>query len=144
MIVVTGVQSIIFPLNHVKKIICFTIQKTTILSVFFITKYENLYGKWSEDFAYRSHMFNISFDDYRQSYYTAADPPQFIVDEFTKKDMEIVLWDKELSKFHPLLQKAKKEAAELTPPIHKSIPTRIWNQTTPDYFWAEWEARKNK
>ncbi len=111
---------------------------------FFLSEYEDLYGSWSEDFAYRSHMFQISLEDHRECYYTAADAPKFLIEKFTKAGVEVVMWDKELSKFHPLLQKAKKEAAELSPPIHTSVPTRIWNQTEPDLFWSEWEARKQK
>ncbi|KAM3091314.1 hypothetical protein ACKFKG_26040 [Phormidesmis sp. 146-35] len=43
----------------------------------------------------------------RPSYYTAGDPPEFVIEQFRDQGKEIVIWDKALSKDHPLLQKAK-------------------------------------
>ncbi|WP_088889841.1 hypothetical protein [Leptolyngbya ohadii] len=111
---------------------------------YFITQYENLYGFWSHSFAYRSHFFQIFTSGNQRSYYTAGDPPQFVVDIFAKQGKEIATWDTVVSKDHPLLQKAKAECATLNPPLHKSIATKIWNKSTPDTFPAEWEARKQK
>ncbi|MBE9013035.1 hypothetical protein IQ250_22815, partial [Pseudanabaenaceae cyanobacterium LEGE 13415] len=55
---------------------------------------------------------------------------------------EIVIWDKVLSKDHPLLQKAKAECIELG--LNKAIATRTWNQSSPETFWQAWEIRKKK
>ncbi len=108
---------------------------------YFITRYEGLYGSWSYDYAYRSHFFQIFCDD-QPSYYSAGDPPKFVIDQSRDQGKEIVIWDKALSKDHPLLQKAKAECIELG--LNKAITTRLWNQTTPETFWEAWENRKQK
>lgn len=139
---------------------------------YFITQYEGLYGYWSNDYAYRSHYFNISipekWKDYYtgdnllqllsdaytnvenpirraiDAYYTAGDPPQFLINAFADQDLEVVPWDMSLSKEHPLLQKAKAECETLNLPFSKALATRIWNKSTPDTFITEWEVRKIK
>lgn len=109
---------------------------------YFITMYEGLFGSWSHEYAYRSHFFQLSINPEQTSYYMAGDPPQFLIDEFADRGIEVVIWDKALTKDHPLLQKAKAECEVLRPPLNKSIATRIWNQSTPENFLADWEARK--
>lgn len=111
---------------------------------YFITKYKGLYGYWSHDYAYRSHFFYISLDSQKISYYNAGDVPQFVIDTFAASGKEIALWGKPLNKDHPLLQKAKAECEQLVPPLHKSIATKMWNNSTPETFIAKWEARKAK
>ena len=108
---------------------------------YFITPYDNLYGTWSHDYAYRSHFFQIYCDDRRNSY-SAGDPPEFVIEHFRDRGKEIVPWEKSLTKDHPILQKAKAECLTLS--LNKSIATRIWNQTTLETFWPAWETRKNK
>lgn len=119
-------------------------QDTKSFIGYFIAQYEGLYGYWSNKYAYRSHFFQISTQLGNSSYYTAGDPPQFFIDDFAEKGIEIVNWEKALNKEHPLLQKAKTECLMLNPPLSKSIATRIWNKSTPDLFWHEWTARKIK
>lgn len=109
---------------------------------YFIAQYESLYGYWSDKYAFRSHFFQISTEPNIKSYYTAGDSPQFVIDNFADKGIEIVIWDKALNKDHPLLQKAKAECETLLPPINKSNATRIWNKSTPKTFWDDWTARK--
>ncbi|KAM3113096.1 hypothetical protein [Phormidesmis sp. 146-33] len=58
----------------------------------------------------------------RPSYYTAGDPPEFVIDQFRDQGKEIVIWDKALSKDHPLLQKAKAQCVALG--LNKAIATR--------------------
>ncbi len=111
---------------------------------YFITRYEELYGSWSHNYAYRSHFFQVSPDPDGESYYTAGDAPQFLIDAFADQGIEVVIWDKPLSKDHPLLQKSKAECEKLSPPLNKSVATRIWNKSTPETFPAEWQARKAK
>lgn len=111
---------------------------------YFITQYQELYGYWSHNYAYRSHFFQISLDSNAKSYYTAGDAPQFVIDAFANRGVEVVIWDKSLNKDHPLLQKAKAECEKLNPPLNKSIASRIWNQSTPETFLSQWEARKAK
>lgn len=111
---------------------------------YFITQYKELYGYWSHDYAYRSHFFQISLEPNVRSYYTAGDAPQFVIDAFANRGMEVVIWDKTLNKDHPLLQKAKAECEKLNPPLNKSVATRIWNQSTLETFLSAWEARKAK
>ncbi len=111
---------------------------------YFITQYKELYGYWSYDYAYRSHFFQISLEPNVKSYYTAGDAPQFVIDAFANRGMEVVIWDKTLNKDHPLLQKAKAECEKLNPPLNKSVATRIWNQSTLETFLSAWEARKAK
>ena len=111
---------------------------------YFITQYKELYGYWSHDYAYRSHFFQTSFAPNIKSYYTAGDPPQFVIDTLADRAIEIVIWDKHLQKDHPMLQKAKAECENLNPPLNKSVATRIWNQSTPETFISKWEARKTK
>lgn len=118
--------------------------KTKLFTGYFITEYEGLYGNWSYNHAYRSHFFQISLDSNIQSYYTAGDSPQFFIDTLADKGIEIVIWDKNLQKDHPMLQKAKIEGEKLIPPLNKSIATRIWNQSTPETFLSMWEVRKAK
>ncbi|MEP1079573.1 hypothetical protein NDI52_29630 [Leptolyngbya sp. PL-A3] len=118
--------------------------ETESFTGYFITQYENLYGFWSHTYAYRSHFFQIFTTSEKRSYYTAGDPPQFLIDDLADQGMEVVIWDKELSKDHPLLQKAKAECEALDPPLNKSIATRIWNKSTSETFPSEWEARKQK
>ena len=108
---------------------------------YFITRYEDLYGSWSHNYAYRSHFFQIYCDD-RPAYYTAGDPPDFLIEQFRDQGKEIVIWDKALSKDHPILQKVKAECITLG--LNKGLATRIWNQTMPETFLEAWEARKNK
>ena len=108
---------------------------------YFITPYEELYGTWSHDYAYRSHFFQIYFDA-RPSYYTAGDPPEFLIENFRTQGKEIVPWDNSLTKDHPILQVAKAECLELG--LNKSIATRIWNKNTLETFSSAWEARKQK
>jgi hypothetical protein len=108
---------------------------------YFITRYEELYGAWSHDYAYRSHFFQIYFDG-RCSYYTAGDPPEFLIENFRNQGKEIVPWENALTKEHPILQKAKAECEALG--LNKSIATRIWNKATPETFESAWEARKQK
>ena len=117
---------------------------TKTIMGYFITQYEDLYGYWSHDYAYRSHFFQIAVDSDAQSYYTAGDAPQFLIDSFCDRGIEVVIWDKPLNKDHPLLQKAKAECQKLNPPLHKSVATRVWNKSNPETFMAEWEARKAK
>ena len=111
---------------------------------YFITRYEELYGYWSHNYAYRSHYFYISTEPKGEIYYTAGDPPQFLIDNFEKRGIEVVPWDKSLNKDHPLLQKAKAECQTFNPPLNKALATRIWNSSTLDTFMTEWEARKVK
>lgn len=111
---------------------------------YFITPYENLYGFWSPNYVYRSHFFQIFANSGGRSYYTAGDPPQFLIDAFANQGIEVVIWDKGLSKDHPLLQKAKAECEMLNPPLNKSVATRIWNKSTPESFLSMWEERKMK
>lgn len=118
--------------------------ETKLFTGYFITEYEGLYGNWSHNYAYRSHFFQISLDSNINSYYTAGDPPQFVIDTLANRDIEIVIWDKPLNKDHPLLQKAKIGCQKLIPPLNKSVATRIWNQSTPETFISIWEARKAK
>jgi hypothetical protein len=108
---------------------------------YFITRYEELYGTWSHDYAYRSHFFQIYFDD-RPSYYSAGDPPEFLVENFRIQGKEIVPWENSLTKDHPILQAAKAECVELG--LNKSIATRIWNKNTLETFSSAWDARKQK
>lgn len=117
---------------------------TRLFTGYFITEYKELYGNWSRNYAHRSHFFQISLDSNISSYYTAGDPPQFVIDTLADCEIEIVIWDKSLSKDHPLLQKAKIECQKLNPPLNKSVATRIWNQSTPETFISTWEARKAK
>ena len=118
--------------------------ETKLFTGYFITEYEGLYGKWSHNYAYRSHFFQISSDFNTSSYYTAGDPPQFVIDTLADRGIETVIWDKSLNKDHPLLQKAKIEGETLIPPLNKSVAIRIWNQSTPETFLLMWEARKAK
>ncbi len=78
---------------------------------YFITRYNELYGNWSHDYAYRSHFFQIYFDN-RSSYYSAGDPPEFLIEDFRSQSKEIVLWNNALTKDHPILQAAKAECEE--------------------------------
>ncbi len=97
------------------------------------------YGTWNHDYAYRSrsvvsgesHFFQIYFDD-RPSYYTAGDPPEFLIENFRTQGKEIISWDNFLTKDHPILQTAKAECLELG--LNKSIATRIWNKNTLETF----------
>jgi hypothetical protein len=101
---------------------------------YFITRYEELYGTWSYDYAYRSHFFQI--------YYGAGDPPEFLIKNFHSQGKEIVPWENSLTKDHPILQAAKAECVELG--LNKSIATRIWNKNTLETFSSAWDARKKK
>jgi hypothetical protein len=117
-------------------------EDTNSCTGYFITRYSGLYGSWSNEYAYRSHFFQIFCSGDRPSHYSAGDPPQFLIDDFAKQGKEIVLWEQALSKDHPLLQKAKAESLALG--MNKAIATRLWNKATPDTFWQAWENRKSK
>lgn len=111
---------------------------------YFITQYEGLYGYWSHNYAYHSHFFQILLNPSVNSYYTAGDPTQFVIDALADRAIELVIWDKHLHKEHPLLQKVKAECEKLDPPLNKSVATRIWNQSTPETFLSAWESRRAK
>jgi hypothetical protein len=108
---------------------------------YFIACYEGLYGAWSHDYAYRSHLFHIDFKSC-SSYYKAGDPPESVVEEFRSQGKEIALWDGICSRDHPILQKAKAECEVLG--LNKSIATRIWNKAILETFESAWDARKQK